>query len=985
MISPRRTRLLIVPDLQSFQRVIARTACHADAWYARACAVIVPTRAAADHLRRTLEHLVLGEGRVDARRALALPELLTRDDWYERLHERLPGAPSRLSEFERDVCGHAATREAVQAGVAPPFKLRPGLVAEMLRLYDEVGRQGRTIDVFERLLTDELQPSAEVDRGARRLLRQTRFLVATFRAYERRVAAAGRLDEQRLRELLRQMPAVRPFRHVVVTVPDRAADTAGLWPADFDLLARLPGLERVDVIATERLLDAGFRERLHDLLPGIDEVREHDRDTRLPVLIASSVENHTLYFTHRDREEELMAVARSVKPSGIGDQTAVVFQRPLPYLYLARHLFGRSGVPFQALDALPLAAEPYAAAVDLVLTFVTSEYTRESTVELLQSPHFVFEPDGRRRVSQEEVAALDRQLREAHYPGGRGRLARLATEWAARRDATGTRADEDGAAAHAAGVAASLARQLSVLDEERPASVLLDVLLGFLRAHQALLPASDPLRERQLRARAAIHGALQSLSDAHAQHDDPRSTLSSVAATIHRWIEGQTFAPRAGTAGLHLIDAQAARYGDFTQVSLVGLVDGEWPERPRRNIFYPRSLLGTLGWPRDTERLRAARATFQDLLRLPTERLVLSTFLLEEDTIVGPSTLLEEIGDVDLPVQQNAVASAGRVSVDEALSSDPVVPWALKGDVARWLALRLARSPAQHPQFHGSAGPRVPSTYGVRSVERYLECPFKYFAASVLHLEEEPEDEPTMTPRAHGLLVHEAFRKFFEQWQRAGGDAITPDNLGLALREFGQIAEELLAGLPERDRALERTRLLGSPTAVGLADRLFRLEAENPGEVLERLLEYPIEGEFELRSDEGTRRVHVRGTADRIDLLADGTLRVIDYKAGGAPKPTRAIQLPVYGACAEQLLDGRHGRTWKVREAGYVAFGDRRTFVSIAGRGDLPSALAMGQGRFVKAVDGIERGEFPPRPDEKFLCLTCHYSTVCRKDYAGGE
>ncbi len=45
----------------------------------------------------------------------------------------------------------------------------------------------------------------------------------------------------------------------------------------------------------------------------------------------------------------------------------------------------------------------------------------------------------------------------------------------------------------------------------------------------------------------------------------------------------------------------------------------------------------------------------------------------------------------------------------------------------------------------------------------------------------------------------------------------------------------------------------------------------------------------------------------------------------------------------------------------------------------------MGQGRFVKAVDGIERGEFPPRPDEMFLCLTCHYSTVCRKDYVGGE
>ena len=42
----------------------------------------------------------------------------------------------------------------------------------------------------------------------------------------------------------------------------------GLWTADFDLLSRLPGLDRVDVVATEALLATGFHERLHDLLPG---------------------------------------------------------------------------------------------------------------------------------------------------------------------------------------------------------------------------------------------------------------------------------------------------------------------------------------------------------------------------------------------------------------------------------------------------------------------------------------------------------------------------------------------------------------------------------------------------------------------------------------------------------------------------------------------------------------------------------------------
>ena len=43
---------------------------------------------------------------------------------------------------------------------------------------------------------------------------------------------------------------------------------------------------------------------------------------------------------------------------GAPERTAVVFQRPLPYLYLARSVFADAGQPYQALDSLPLAAEP---------------------------------------------------------------------------------------------------------------------------------------------------------------------------------------------------------------------------------------------------------------------------------------------------------------------------------------------------------------------------------------------------------------------------------------------------------------------------------------------------------------------------------------------------------------------------------------------------------------------------------------------------
>ena len=144
----------------------------------------------------------------------------------------------------------------------------------------------------------------------------------------------------------------------------------------------------------------------------------------------------------------------------------------------------------------------------------------------------------------------------------------------------------------------------------------------------------------------------------------------------------------------------------------------------------------------------------------------------------------------------------------------------------------------------------------------------------------------------------------------------------------------------------------------------------------------------ELRGAEGPRAVRLRGKADRIDLLQDGTFRVIDYKLGRAPKNIRALQLPVYSACAEQELrrnGGYRGRQWTVSAAGYVAFKEKNPFVALGASSSLQQALDEGTARFIAAVDSIERGEFPVRPEEPFMCTRCGYSGVCRKDYIGDE
>jgi RecB family exonuclease len=229
------------------------------------------------------------------------------------------------------------------------------------------------------------------------------------------------------------------------------------------------------------------------------------------------------------------------------------------------------------------------------------------------------------------------------------------------------------------------------------------------------------------------------------------------------------------------------------------------------------------------------------------------------------------------------------------------------------------------------------------------------------------------------------FQVFFEAWHASGQRAITTANVRAALEVFERVTEARLLTLAEADRALERTHLLGSAAAPGLAERAFAFEIEQGGEVLERLLEYELQGTFEFGSGDATRAVALRAKADRIDLMADGTLRVIDYKLGRAPKPARALQLPIYGACATQRLAGRHGRDWTLGSAAYVAFKEKNAYVPLGASGGIEEALADGQARFLEAVAGIEAGSFPVDPDEPYRCQWCAYPSVCRKDYVGDE
>src|SRR5260221_8628812 len=270
------------------------------------------------------------------------------------------------------------------------------------------------------------------------------------------------------------------------------------------------------------------------------------------------------------------------------------------------------------------------------------------------------------------------------------------------------------------------AETLQPLMAPAPASEQLGILASFLASQ-----ANPDAGARSVRGCSALVTVLQSLGAASASHGDPGDHIAAIddlAPDIRRWIEEQTFDPRMGEAGIHLLDAQAARFGEFDTVTIVGMIEGEWPERPRRNIFYSPGVLAALGWPSERDRRSASAAAFVDLVRSSSDQVLVSTFTFDDEALVEPSSLIEELESARLTVVKPAAKESARIFIEEALSIEPVQLDALDPDAREGAVGGAGRSSSPLERYPGAAGPQPPQAWSVSAIETYLTCPFKFFA-----------------------------------------------------------------------------------------------------------------------------------------------------------------------------------------------------------------------------------------------------------------
>ncbi len=317
--------------------------------------------------------------------------------------------------------------------------------------------------------------------------------------------------------------------------------------------------------------------------------------------------------------------------------------------------------------------------------------------------------------------------------------------------------------------------------------------------------------------------------------------------------------PRIAIYGL--LEARMAR-ADL--VICAGLNEGSWPQRPGADALLAPPILRALGVPGAEFRIGLAAHDLAGSMGAP--QVVLSRALRDAEGPTLPSRFLLRV---------------------EALLGDDLDREHRERTIPAILPLLDRQRPPATPYPRPAPDPSptlrdVPIK--VTALDRLLGDPYQFYAQAILDLRQfDPLGaDPFSDPALRGTLVH----AILDGWHKA--KASDP---GLALAPYA-------AAHFERERVHPLFRALWQPRLIAALERFEEWIGEGAaaGRVV---LASEIDGEMTLEG------VTIKGRADRIDRLPDGSLAIVDYKTGAPPKKKQvmagyALQLGLLGLIAGQ-------------------------------------------------------------------------------------
>jgi putative RecB family exonuclease len=254
----------------------------------------------------------------------------------------------------------------------------------------------------------------------------------------------------------------------------------------------------------------------------------------------------------------------------------------------------------------------------------------------------------------------------------------------------------------------------------------------------------------------------------------------------------------------------------------------------------------------------------------------------------------------------------------------------------------------------GDAGAAAQPSLSPSRASDFLHCPLLYRFRVIDRLPEPPSPAAT-----RGTLVHAVLEQLFDEKPAARTPQAARDMLAPQWQRL--VTEEPeLGGMFSEDTDLQAWLA----EAGQMIDRYFTLE--NPARIEPRHREHKVSAVLESG-------LTVRGYIDRLDVAADGQIRIVDYKTGSAPKEAYEAQALFQMKFYAVVLWLTQGQVPRLLQLMYLGNGEVVRYAP--DESDLRATI-----RKIEALwQAIERarttGDWRPHPSR--LCGWCAHQAIC--------
>ncbi|MGC2637336.1 MAG: PD-(D/E)XK nuclease family protein, partial [Acidobacteriaceae bacterium] len=418
------------------------------------------------------------------------------------------------------------------------------------------------------------------------------------------------------------------------------------------------------------------------------------------------------------------------------------------------------------------------------------------------------------------------------------------------------------------------------------------------------------------------------------------------------------FAPESRDAPIQITGPFESSGQQFDALWFLNADDSRWPRRGRLHPLLPPSIQRQFGMPHSTpeDDWNLAHAVTTRLLASAT-RMVFSFARHEKDVELRPSPLVASLfaGDAD-PEPAEGLRYVGERAGLESILEAPPLPW---------------------PPDRNAGGADV--------LRRQSACPFQAFAVKRLAAEPMEVVEWGFEPLEKGNLLHEVLRRFFRSIR-------TRDDLVAAIA-----ANRLDAELATPIDAVLDPYASSDPWQQSYVDaekRRLRARLTEWLAIEAQRHPFTVEATEQPREDVHVGALRLKLRVDRIDVLADDSRLLIDYKTGEAsPASWRSErpdepQLPLYAAYGN--VENLSGVVFAKIRAGSTGFDGRmrdarsQLCANISSRSEIVTEPYTEKMRdewaavLARLAEQFLAGDAAVDPRESKVCDQCDLHGLCR-------